>query len=241
MTARTSTEPRPAPHATARAVDSSRASLRKDPRLAPWRLILGTLLIFGLSLGCDPKSDMGQQPKYKPLAPNPAFADGASARPLVAGVVPREPTRVPGNVYFAYAAVSPAGSTGTVDEAASNPRPVDATLLERGGRQFEAYCSACHGRLGNGMGMVAQRGLMHPPSFHIDRLRAAGDGHFYNVITAGYGAMYAYNDRLAPPDRWAVIAYVRALQEGGKSAGRQVADVLHGSGDAQPKTAGYRQ
>ena len=199
------------------------------------------LALVGLA-GCDPKSDMGQQPKYKPMAPNPTFADGASARPLVAGVVPRDPALVPGGPYRAAAAVSTAGTPGTVDEAAFNPRPVDAALLERGSRQFEVYCGACHGRLGNGMGMVAQRGLMHPPSFHIERLKKAGDGHFYNVISAGYGAMYSYSDKLAPPDRWAVIAYVRALQAAGESArGDATKAVLYGSGDAKAKTAGYRQ
>ena len=190
--------------------------------------------------GCDAKSDMGQQPKYKPLAPGP-FADGASARPLVTGVVPREPTSVPGNAYVAYAAVTPAGSIGTVDEAMDNPRPIDAKLLDRGSRQFDVYCLPCHGQLGNGMGMVAQRGLMHPPSFHIDRLRKAGDGHLYNVITAGYGAMYSYNARIAPPDRWAVIAYVRALQAAGEQATGETAATLYGAGDAKLKTAGYRQ
>ena len=89
--------------------------------------------------------------------------------------------------------------------------------------------------------MGAQRGLMHPPSFHIDRLRGAGDGHFYNVISAGYGAMYSYCDKIAPPDRWAVIAYVRALQAAGKTATGDAAATLYGSGDAQLKTAGYRQ
>ena len=191
--------------------------------------------------GCDSKSDMGEQPKFKPNAPNPAFADGASARPLVAGVVPRDPAAVPGNAYLGVVAITPAGSIGTVDEAISNPRPIDAGLLDHGQQRFETFCSACHGRLGNGMGMVAQRGLMHPPSFHIDRLRNAGDGHFYNVMTAGYGAMYSYADKLTSADRWAVLAYVRALQAGGATASGSVAETLHGSGDAKAKTAGYRQ
>ena len=201
------------------------------------------LLIFatvGL-LGCDPKSDMGEQPKFKPHAPNPAFADGASARPLVAGVVPRDPLSVPGNAYPSVVAVTPVGTAATVAEPSAIPFPVDAAMIDRGQRQFEVFCAACHGRLGNGMGMIAQRGLMHPPSFHIERLKNAGDGHFYNVITAGYGAMYSYNDKLAPPDRWAVVAYVRALQAGGDKSNGELAKTLQGSGDAKAKTTGYRQ
>lgn len=198
------------------------------------------LVLIGLA-GCDPHSDMGEQPKFKPHAPNPLFADGTSARPLEAGVVPRDPASVPGNAYVATVAISPAGSIGTVDEAMTSVAEIDAKLIDRGQQRFETFCAACHGRLGNGMGMIAQRGLMHPPSFHIDRLRRAGDGHFYNVVTAGYGAMYSYADKLTPTDRWAVVAYVRALQAGGASAGGEVAETLRGSGDAQAKTAGYRQ
>lgn len=199
--------------------------------------ILGALLLFG----CDAKSDMGEQPKYKPYAPNKTFADGASARPLVAGVVPRDPATVPGNAYASAVSLTPAGSLGTVDERLANPQLIDAALLSRGQEKFEVLCSACHGRLGNGMGMVAQRGLMHPPSFHVPRLKSVGDGHFYNVISAGYGAMYSYADKIAPADRWAVIAYVRALQASGESANPQVAQTLYGAGDAKQKTAGYRQ
>ena len=205
-----------------------------------------SLAIFGVALllaGCDAKSDMGEQAKYKPYAPNSTFNDGASARPLVAGVVPRDPATVPGGPYLATSAITAAGSKGTVDEAALNPKSINAALISRGQEKFDIYCSACHGRLGNGMGMVAQRGLMHPPSFHVDRLKRAGDGHLYNVISAGYGAMYSYADKISPQDRWAVVAYVRALQSASSvgDLSPDVAIVLQGSGDAKAKTAGYRQ
>jgi mono/diheme cytochrome c family protein len=206
------------------------------------RVVLGIFGLFVLT-GCDPKSDMGQQPKYKAYAPNAMMADGASARPLIAGTVPRDPATVPGNAYVASAAVSTAGTPGTVEESSTNPRPIDAALLSRGQEKFEVYCSACHGRLGNGLGMIAQRGFMHPPSFHIDRLKQQPDGYIYNVITAGYGAMYSYSDKIAPPDRWAVVAYVRALQAASDRSGLadETKTVLQGAGDAKAKTAGYRQ
>ncbi|MDB5327465.1 MAG: hypothetical protein JWM57_3034 [Phycisphaerales bacterium] len=208
--------------------------------MRPLLAIFGAVLLIA---GCDAKSDMGEQAKYKPYAPNPDFNDGASARPLVAGVVPRDPATVPGGPYLAVAAISAAGTKGTIEDATVNPRPIDAAMISRGQEKFEIYCSACHGRLGNGLGMIAQRGLMHPPSFHVDRLKNVGDGHLYNVMTAGYGAMYSYADKIAPQDRWAVVAYVRALQaiSSASKLSPDVAAVLQGAGDAKAKTAGYRQ
>src|SRR5205823_15043450 len=83
---------------------------------------------------------------------------------------------------------------------------------ERGRQRFEINCSPCHGRTGQGNGMIVQRGFPAPPSYHIDRLRQAPVGHFYDVITQGYGIMYSYAERVAPADRWAIAAYIRALQ-----------------------------
>jgi mono/diheme cytochrome c family protein len=92
------------------------------------------------------------------------------------------------------------------------PVPITQTLLARGRERYNIYCSPCHDFTGNGNGMIVQRGFLAPPSYHSDRLRNAPDGHFFNVITNGYGAMYSYGDRVAVPDRWAIIAYIRALQ-----------------------------
>jgi cytochrome c len=92
------------------------------------------------------------------------------------------------------------------------PLPVTAELLARGRERFDIYCAVCHGRDGYGQGIVVRRGFPAPPSYHQDRLRDAPDGHFYDVVTRGYGAMLPFADRLTPPDRWAVVAYVRALQ-----------------------------
>ena len=92
------------------------------------------------------------------------------------------------------------------------PFPITRQVLERGRERFDIYCSPCHGRTGEGNGMIVQRGFPAPPSYHIDRLRKAPVGHFFDVITQGYGVMYSYAQRVEPDDRWAIAAYVRALQ-----------------------------
>jgi mono/diheme cytochrome c family protein len=104
------------------------------------------------------------------------------------------------------------GADDVVDLNAVSPLPVDREVLESGQLHFEVFCAACHGRLGNGEGMIVQRGFTRPPSFHVERLRAAPDAHLYNVITRGFGAMLGYGDRVRPGERWAIVAYVRALQ-----------------------------
>ena len=92
------------------------------------------------------------------------------------------------------------------------PQPVTRAMLDRGRERFDIYCAVCHGRTGEGNGMIVQRGFPAPPSYHTDRLRTAPIGHFYDVITNGYGVMYSYAARVEPPDRWAIAAYIRALQ-----------------------------
>ena len=106
----------------------------------------------------------------------------------------------------------PAGTVAREDVEAPPP-PVTEALLERGRQRFDIYCAPCHGRTGAGDGMIVQRGFPHPPSYHIERLRHAPVQHFYDVITHGYGVMFPYAARVAPPDRWAIAAYIRALQE----------------------------
>jgi mono/diheme cytochrome c family protein len=112
----------------------------------------------------------------------------------------------------AEAAAEPAvGSVAreTVDAA---PPKLDLALLQRGRERFDIFCAPCHGRTGDGRGMIVRRGFPAPPSYHSDRLRTASEQHFYDVISQGYGAMFAYGPRIAPRDRWAIIAYIRALQ-----------------------------
>jgi hypothetical protein len=97
-------------------------------------------------------------------------------------------------------------------EYAGFPVPVDEKFLLRGEDRYKVFCTPCHGLQGDGNGMIAMRGMKHPPSYHIDRLRQAPNGYFYDVISNGFGAMYSYSTRIPPRDRWAIVAYVRALQ-----------------------------
>jgi cytochrome c len=146
---------------------------------------------------------MQDQPKYIPLRPSDFFADGRSARPIPEGTVARGQLRAD-KVFYT-------GKSGDtfVDKL---PYPVTRQVLERGQERFNIYCTPCHGRVGNGLGMIVQRGLKRPPSYHIDRLRQVPIGYFYDVMTNGFGAMADYSAQVAPRDRWAIAAYIRALQ-----------------------------
>jgi hypothetical protein len=146
---------------------------------------------------------MHVQPRYDPLAPSTFFDDGRSARPVVPGTVARGHLRIDDHLY-----------TGKVNGALVDtfPFPVTRQVLERGRERYNIYCSPCHDYLGTGHGMIVQRGFQPPPSYHNDRLRKAPLGHFFDVITNGFGAMHSYADRVSPEDRWAIIAFIRALQ-----------------------------
>ena len=146
---------------------------------------------------------MQVQPKYKSLDPSTFFDDGRSARPVVPGTVARSQLRTDEAYY-----------TGKMNgvEVATFPFPVTREVLERGRDRYNIYCTPCHDRQGDGQGMIVQRGFPPPPSYHTDRLRQAPVGHFYNVMTNGYGTMYSYASRITPQDRWAIAAYIRALQ-----------------------------
>ncbi|WP_423956818.1 c-type cytochrome [Bradyrhizobium sp.] len=141
-------------------------------------------------MGCD--LSMTRQRKLTTYAPTALWPDGSSARPLPIGVV----------------------AQGDVDRAAAarTPPPVTADLLARGRERFNIFCTPCHGLAGDGDGVIVQHGFPAPPSYHIDRLLAAPAQHFYDVMTHGYGVMYSYADRVDPHDRWAIAAYIRALQ-----------------------------
>jgi len=146
---------------------------------------------------------MHDQPKYVPLRQSPFFGDARSARPLVAGTVARGHLRDDPLLY-----------TGKVNGADATvfPFPIDARVMARGRERFDIFCSPCHGRTGQGDGMVVRRGFRRPPTFHQDRLRDAPPGHLFDVITNGFGAMPDYAVQIRPEDRWAIVAYVRALQ-----------------------------
>jgi cytochrome c553 len=146
---------------------------------------------------------MQDQPKYPPLRASTFFDDGRSARPLVAGTVAR------GHLHEDV--LLETGRSGTT-EADVFPIAVDPPLLARGRERFDIYCSPCHGRTGSGDGMVVRRGFRRPESYHTDRLRGAPAGHFVDVMLNGFGAMPDFADRVDARDRWAIAAYIRALQ-----------------------------
>jgi mono/diheme cytochrome c family protein len=147
---------------------------------------------------------MAKQPKYhRALEESDFFEDGRASRPVVEGTVARGQLRVDRAFYEARS------GEALIDDV---PMKVDRAVLERGRERFNIYCSPCHSRLGDGQGMIVQRGFSPPPSLHEQRLRDAPAGHFFHVITHGYGAMYSYASRVPPEDRWAIVAYIRALQ-----------------------------
>jgi len=194
-----------------------------NPRRWTVGLLLPSMAILvacAANTGCK-KDDMAEQPKFRTYEPATMFIDGSEARPLVAGVVSRSPIHTPGSPYSYQWEPGPVGATDSAPETSSIPLLVDATLIERGQERFNIYCAVCHGRLGDGNGMIVQRGFIRPPSFHNDRLsdpKQTTDAHFYNVISNGRGAMFSYAERVAPNDRWAIAAYVRTLQASVKQA-----------------------
>ena len=181
-------------------------------------LVIASALV--LLAGCK-KDDMAAEPRVGTYEASGVFANGSGARPLVAGTVSRPPDRTPGIPYAYQWTRGPVGAADSVPENASIPLPINQTLIDRGKEQYNIYCAVCHGRLGDGNGMIVQRGFIRPPSYHNVRLsdpKVTGDGHFYNVISNGYGAMFSYAERVAPDDRWAVAAYIRVLQASVKQA-----------------------
>jgi mono/diheme cytochrome c family protein len=146
---------------------------------------------------------MHNQPKYKPFAQTAFFGDERSARPAIADTVAR------GQLHL-----DEARYTGKINGKDVTAIPIQITKedVRRGQDRFTIYCTPCHGRLGDGQGMLVQRGLRQPPSYHDPRLVSAPIGHFFDVMTNGYGAMYPYASRVAVDDRWRIAAYIRALQ-----------------------------
>jgi len=168
---------------------------------ASWR---GLALIGAVTMllsGC--RLDMHLQPKYLPYEPSSFFPDGRSERQPVEGTVARGQLRTDELFY-----------TGKINgaEADQFPFPITRADLERGRERYNIYCTPCHDYTGTGNGMIVQRGFPQPPSYHIQRLREAPVGHFYGVITDGFGAMYSYAARIEPADRWRIAAYIRVLQ-----------------------------
>jgi len=154
-------------------------------------------LFFG-GCGGTLRQDMANQPRQNPLSPAEFFPDDRSARPILDNTVMRGALEE--------------DSLFIPKESNAFPLPLTQELLERGEDRYKIFCSPCHGLQGDGMGMVTLRGMKHPPSYHQERLRDVPVGYLFDVITNGFGAMNGYSAQLAPRDRWAVVAYLRALQ-----------------------------
>lgn len=146
---------------------------------------------------------MHNQPKFKPLRQNDFYADKRSSRPIIEGTIARGQLNEDRYLYTGKIGANP----GDVF-----PYPVTREVVDRGQQRFTIYCTPCHSALGDGNGMIVQRGLRRPPSFHDERLRKAPVGHFFDVMTNGFGAMPDYASQIPVNDRWAIIAYIRALQ-----------------------------
>jgi hypothetical protein len=164
------------------------------------------------------RQDMQDQPKYLPYRGSEIFPDSLSSRNLVEGTVPRGYLREDQVMYTGKTdapvakAANDTSKTAVSNDVNEFPFPITREVLDRGEERYNIYCSPCHGVLGDGKGMIANRGFQGPVSFHQDRLRTAPLGHFFDVITNGFGRMPDYSMQIPPHERWAVIAYIRALQ-----------------------------
>ncbi|MBV8475919.1 MAG: cytochrome c [Acidobacteria bacterium] len=165
---------------------------------------LAALVALVLLAGC--RQDMHNQPRFKPLAESDFYGDLRSARPPVEGTVARGELQA--DSYYATGMLA-----GTSTPGDYMPFPITRQVLDRGRERFDIYCAPCHSRLGDGNGIVPTRGFARkPPSFHIERLRKAPLGYFFDVMTHGFGMMPDYASQISAADRWAIVAYVRALQ-----------------------------
>ena len=164
---------------------------------------LCVLMVLGLLLLTACRQKMADQPRYEPLVRSTFFEDGRAARPLVEGTVARGELRGDELLYAGKEGGKPADLF---------PFPVTLAVLTRGQQRYNIFCSPCHDRVGTGQGMIVRRGYRAPASFHMDRLRQAPAGYFFDVISNGFGVMPDYAQQVHPEDRWAIVAYIRALQ-----------------------------
>lgn len=173
--------------------------------------------------GCA--GDMYDQPRLKPMRASDHWADGRSARDPVPGTVARGTLAQDDHLF-----------TGKVDGKLVDalPFPLTDAMMKRGRDRFEIFCTPCHGQDGNGRGMVVRRGMRQPPSYHSDKLRQAPLGHFFDVMTRGFGVMYDFSYQLTPRDRWFVAAYIRALQLSQNGAVADLSDVDRRKVEAAP-------
>jgi len=180
------------------------APANSEPQAAKPYRISGAALALSVLLLAGCRQDMHDQPKYVPLRPSDFFADGRSARPIPEGTVSR------GNLKEDTLYYTGKGADGKPSN--QFPMPVTKELILRGEQRYNIYCTPCHDRTGNGNGMIVRRGYRRPPTYHSDRMREQPNGYYYDVITNGFGAMPDYAAQIQPQDRWAIVAYIRALQ-----------------------------
>ena len=166
-------------------------------------LTAGAAVLLAFSSGCELRQAMYDQEKYEPVEASSFFADGQTFRSQVDGTVARGELNL--DEHFFQGKVN--GQLAT-----ALPVAVDRALLERGRERYDIFCSPCHDKTGSGNGMIVKRGLKQPPSFHQQRLRDIQVGHFFDVMTNGYGVMYSYASRVPVQDRWAIAAYIKLLQ-----------------------------
>jgi len=184
-----------------RTIGSVPGRANRKSRPSPWVLLgiaLSTMLMAG---GC--RLDMHFEPRYDPYSPSSFFPDGRSERPMIPGTVARGHLRTDELLY-----------TGRINGQVANvfPFPITKKDLKRGQQRFDIYCTPCHGYAGQGDGMIVRRGFPAPPSYTTAKLVNSPVGHFFDVMTNGYGTMYSYADRVSVKDRWRIAAYIRALQ-----------------------------
>ena len=181
------------------------SKLKSEMTMASRRLaaLLGAALLLIGAAGCELRQAMYDQEKYEPLEASAFFADGMSFRSQVDGTVARGQLMLDEHFY-----------QGKIQGqlAETLPVAVDRQLLERGRERYNIFCAPCHDQTGAGNGMIVQRGLKQPLTFHQQRLREVPVGHFYDVITNGFGVMYSYASRISVADRWAIVAYIKVLQ-----------------------------
>lgn len=191
------------------------------------RAVFWIAVAIFLLAGCQQK--MTDDGRIKPMEKSPFFEDGASARPLVEGTIPR-----------GFLKDSSAYYTGIEngEDVKQIPIPVTRELIERGQQRFNIYCSVCHSRTGEGNGIVVQRGFTKPPSYFDDRLMKAHPGHFFRVMSNGFGDMASYRDVLDEHDRWAIVSYIRTLQRSHQATPQdvpeKVREKLKNAAEGQP-------
>ncbi len=198
--------------------------------ILPLVLILALLAVSGCYQGSTSSKEpihlnpnMDRQQKYRPQAESNYFEDGATMRPIVEGTVARGELKEDTEFYFGK------DSKGNFIKTFPNQIKVNMALLKRGQERFNIYCSPCHGRVGNGRGIVVEKGMLPPPSFHVDSIRVFPNGHIFDVISNGVRNMPPYKYQIPEKDRWAIISYLKALQRSQNATKEDVPQSERGS------------